>query len=166
MSDKYYVEYTIQRLGEQQRHLVSVVGIGNNGWVNRLYTVTGQYFEEDSAKYKQDINKVYSYTSIWRNYWTTWCAIRLYQPSSLALINSLVSWTAVCERLSESLFVCPCADHLLFQNTVVHRSKTRGTDCRPWSLWLTSIVVKPGIFVPHASCHREAHWVGRTEVVV
>ncbi|XP_024372678.1 psbP domain-containing protein 3, chloroplastic [Physcomitrium patens] len=59
-ADKYYVEYTIQRLGEQQRHLVSVVGIGNNGWVNRLYTVTGQYFEEDSAKYKQDINKIIS----------------------------------------------------------------------------------------------------------
>ena len=42
ISGKYYVEYTLQRIGEKQRHLVSVVGIGNNGWINRLYTVTGQ----------------------------------------------------------------------------------------------------------------------------
>ena len=42
ITGKYYVEYTLQRIGEKQRHLVSVVGIGNNGWINRLYTVTGQ----------------------------------------------------------------------------------------------------------------------------
>jgi guanyl-specific ribonuclease Sa len=38
----YYVEYTIERPGERKRHLLSVVGIGSNGWVNRLYTVSGQ----------------------------------------------------------------------------------------------------------------------------
>jgi hypothetical protein len=38
----YYVEYTIERPGERKRHLLSVVGIGFNGWVNRLYTVSGQ----------------------------------------------------------------------------------------------------------------------------
>lgn len=52
MLDKYYVEYIIQRFGEQQWYLVLVVGIGNNGWVNRLYIVMGQYFEEDLVKYK------------------------------------------------------------------------------------------------------------------
>lgn len=57
---KYYVEYTLQRPGEKQRHLVSVIGIASNGWVNRLYTVTGQYFEEDAAKYKSSVDKVIS----------------------------------------------------------------------------------------------------------
>lgn len=38
----YYVEYTIQKPGEAMRHLLSVVGIASNGWINRLYTVTGQ----------------------------------------------------------------------------------------------------------------------------
>jgi len=58
--DKYYVEYTLQRPGEKQRHLVSVVGISSNGWVNRLYTVTGQYFEDDADKYKANVEKVIS----------------------------------------------------------------------------------------------------------
>lgn len=52
------MEYTLQRPGEKQRHLVSVVGIASNGWVNRLYTVTGQYFEEDAVKYKSSVDKV------------------------------------------------------------------------------------------------------------
>lgn len=38
----YYVEYTVQKPGEAKRHLLSVVGIANNGWINRLYTVTAQ----------------------------------------------------------------------------------------------------------------------------
>jgi len=57
---KYYVEYTLQRIGEKQRHLVSVVGIGNNGWINRLYTVTGQYYEDEADKYKSNVEKVIS----------------------------------------------------------------------------------------------------------
>lgn len=61
LSGKYYVEYTLQRPGEKQRHLVSVVGIASNGWVNRLYTVTGQYFEEDAAKYKSNVEKVHDH---------------------------------------------------------------------------------------------------------
>ena len=52
------MEYTLQKPGEKQRHLISVVGIASNGWVNRLYTVTGQYFEEDAAKYKSSVDKV------------------------------------------------------------------------------------------------------------
>lgn len=38
----YYIEYTLQNPGESRRHLFSVLGIGNNGWYNRLYTLTGQ----------------------------------------------------------------------------------------------------------------------------
>lgn len=38
----YYLEYTLKNPGESERHLVSVLGIANNGWYNRLYTLTGQ----------------------------------------------------------------------------------------------------------------------------
>lgn len=54
----YYVEYTIQQPGERKRHLVSVVGMRFNGWYNRLYTVTGQYWEDDKAKYGPLLEKV------------------------------------------------------------------------------------------------------------
>lgn len=54
----YYIEYTVQQPGEKKRHLVSVVGMRFNGWYNRLYTVTGQYWEEDKAKYGPLLNKV------------------------------------------------------------------------------------------------------------
>ncbi|KAH9560989.1 hypothetical protein CY35_06G138400 [Sphagnum magellanicum] len=56
----YYVEYTIERPGERKRHLLSVVGIGFNGWVNRLYTVSGQFWEEDADKYKPSLEKIIS----------------------------------------------------------------------------------------------------------
>ncbi|CAK9854871.1 unnamed protein product [Sphagnum jensenii] len=56
----YYVEYTIERPGERKRHLLSVVGIGSNGWVNRLYTVSGQFWEEDADKYKPSLEKIIS----------------------------------------------------------------------------------------------------------
>lgn len=41
-SGLYYIEYTLQNPGESRRHLFSVLGIANNGWYNRLYTLTGQ----------------------------------------------------------------------------------------------------------------------------
>lgn len=41
-SGLYYIEYTLQNPGESLRHLFSVLGIANNGWYNRLYTLTGQ----------------------------------------------------------------------------------------------------------------------------
>ncbi|XP_047325169.1 psbP domain-containing protein 3, chloroplastic [Impatiens glandulifera] len=53
----YYIEYTLQNPGESRRHLISVLGVANNGWYNRLYTVTGQYLEEDSEKYGSKIEQ-------------------------------------------------------------------------------------------------------------
>lgn len=38
----YYIEYTLRNPGESERHLFSVLGVANNGWYNRLYTLTGQ----------------------------------------------------------------------------------------------------------------------------
>ncbi|MCO5574924.1 hypothetical protein L7F22_028719 [Adiantum nelumboides] len=52
------LEYTVQRPGEKKKHLLSVVGMRFNGWYNRLYTVTGQYWEDDQAKYGSLLNKV------------------------------------------------------------------------------------------------------------
>ncbi|CAK9163756.1 unnamed protein product [Ilex paraguariensis] len=54
----YYVEYTLQNPGESRRFLFSVLGIANNGWYNRLYTVTGQFVEEEAEKYGSKIEKV------------------------------------------------------------------------------------------------------------
>ncbi|XP_072991684.1 psbP domain-containing protein 3, chloroplastic isoform X4 [Typha latifolia] len=56
----YYIEYTLQNLGERRRHLLSVIGMASNGWYNRLYTVTGQFMEDESDKYRSQIEKVVS----------------------------------------------------------------------------------------------------------
>ncbi|CAM6101926.1 unnamed protein product [Calypogeia fissa] len=56
----YYIEYTIQKPGEAKRHLLSVVGMASNGWINRLYTVTGQYWEDDGDKYRASLEKAIS----------------------------------------------------------------------------------------------------------
>ncbi|XP_071710242.1 psbP domain-containing protein 3, chloroplastic [Rutidosis leptorrhynchoides] len=53
----YYIEYTLKNPGEIERHLVSVLGIANNGWYNRLYTLTGQYMDDESEKYRSKIEK-------------------------------------------------------------------------------------------------------------
>lgn len=55
----YYIEYTLQNPGEKRRHIVSAVGMAFNGWYNRLYTVTGQYIDDDDepGKYKPQIEK-------------------------------------------------------------------------------------------------------------
>ncbi|XP_059286275.1 psbP domain-containing protein 3, chloroplastic [Lycium ferocissimum] len=47
----YYIEYTLQNPGESLRHLFSVLGIANNGVYNRLYTLTGQFIDEEAEKY-------------------------------------------------------------------------------------------------------------------
>ncbi|XP_027148303.1 psbP domain-containing protein 3, chloroplastic isoform X1 [Coffea eugenioides] len=54
----YYIEYTLQNPGESRRHLFSVLGIANNGWYNRLYTLTGQFVEEEAEKYGSTIEKI------------------------------------------------------------------------------------------------------------
>ncbi|XP_039023219.1 psbP domain-containing protein 3, chloroplastic-like [Hibiscus syriacus] len=56
----YYIEYTLQNPGESRRHLFSAIGMASNGWYNRLYTVTGQYVEEEAEKYGSRIEKAVS----------------------------------------------------------------------------------------------------------
>ncbi|XP_031487184.1 psbP domain-containing protein 3, chloroplastic [Nymphaea colorata] len=53
----YYIEYSLQNPGESLKHIYTALGISSNGWYNRLYTVTGQFFEEDSEKYGSTIQK-------------------------------------------------------------------------------------------------------------
>ncbi|KAH9694047.1 PsbP domain-containing protein 3 [Citrus sinensis] len=53
----YYIEYTLQNPGESRKHLFSAIGMASNGWYNRLYTVTGQFVEEESEKYGSNIEK-------------------------------------------------------------------------------------------------------------
>ncbi|KAI8549241.1 hypothetical protein RHMOL_Rhmol06G0010900 [Rhododendron molle] len=53
----YYIDYTLQNPGETRRHLFTVLGMATTGWYNRLYTVTGQYVDEDSEKYGSKIEK-------------------------------------------------------------------------------------------------------------
>ncbi|KAF5839173.1 hypothetical protein DUNSADRAFT_1400 [Dunaliella salina] len=43
----YFVEYTVQMLPQEPRHLFSAVALGNNGRYNRLYTCTAQCDESD-----------------------------------------------------------------------------------------------------------------------
>ncbi|XP_010686613.2 psbP domain-containing protein 3, chloroplastic isoform X2 [Beta vulgaris subsp. vulgaris] len=53
----YYIEYTLQKPGESRRHIYSAIGMANNGWYNRLYTVTGQFVEDESNKFESEIQK-------------------------------------------------------------------------------------------------------------
>ncbi|XP_057516975.1 psbP domain-containing protein 3, chloroplastic [Amaranthus tricolor] len=53
----YYIEYTLQQPGESLRHIYSAIGMANNGWYNRLYTVTGQFVEDESDKFEFKIEK-------------------------------------------------------------------------------------------------------------
>nr|AKM76624.1 photosystem II reaction center PsbP family protein [Monsonia marlothii] len=56
----YYIQYTLQNPGEGRRYLYSTLGMASNGWVNRLFTVTGQFLEEDTDKYSSEIEKIVS----------------------------------------------------------------------------------------------------------
>ncbi|XP_041017806.1 psbP domain-containing protein 3, chloroplastic [Juglans microcarpa x Juglans regia] len=53
----YYIEYSLQNPGESRRHLFTAIGMASNGWYNRLYTVTGQFLEEETEKYSSTIEK-------------------------------------------------------------------------------------------------------------
>ncbi|XP_022895181.1 psbP domain-containing protein 3, chloroplastic [Olea europaea var. sylvestris] len=53
----YYIEYTLQNPGESCRHLFSVLGMANNGFYNRLYTLTGQFVDEEAEKFGAKIEK-------------------------------------------------------------------------------------------------------------
>nr|AKM76628.1 photosystem II reaction center PsbP family protein [Pelargonium cotyledonis] len=54
----YYIQYTLQNPGEARRYLYSALGMASNGWVNRLFTVTGQFMEDKKDKYSSEIEKV------------------------------------------------------------------------------------------------------------
>ncbi|KAK7283480.1 hypothetical protein RIF29_13029 [Crotalaria pallida] len=54
----YYIEYSLQNPGESRKHLYSAIGMASNGWYNRLYTVTGQFVEEETDKYASKIKEV------------------------------------------------------------------------------------------------------------
>ncbi|XP_065881560.1 psbP domain-containing protein 3, chloroplastic [Euphorbia lathyris] len=56
----YYIEYTLQNPGESRKHLFSALGMASNGWYNRLYTVTGQFPDEESEKFGSMIRKAVS----------------------------------------------------------------------------------------------------------
>ncbi|KAL3621560.1 PsbP domain-containing protein 3, chloroplastic [Castilleja foliolosa] len=53
----YYIEYTLKNPGESRRHLLSVLGVANNGIYNRLYTLTGQFVDEEEEKFGPKIQK-------------------------------------------------------------------------------------------------------------
>uniref|UniRef100_A0A7S0WYF0 PsbP C-terminal domain-containing protein n=1 Tax=Chlamydomonas leiostraca TaxID=1034604 RepID=A0A7S0WYF0_9CHLO len=55
---QYFVEYTVQKLPEAQRHLLSTVALGSNGRYNRLYTVTAQCPEELLPQYRPQLEAV------------------------------------------------------------------------------------------------------------
>nr|AKM76612.1 photosystem II reaction center PsbP family protein [California macrophylla] len=56
----YYIEYTLQNPGESKKYLYSALGMTSNGWVNRLFAVTGQFLEEEKDQYSSEIRKVVS----------------------------------------------------------------------------------------------------------
>lgn len=53
----YYIEYTLQKPGESRKHLFTAIGMAFNGWYNRLYTVTGQFDDEEEERYGPKIQK-------------------------------------------------------------------------------------------------------------
>ncbi|XP_074279181.1 psbP domain-containing protein 3, chloroplastic [Silene latifolia] len=53
----YYLEYTLQKPGENRRHIYSAIGMASSKWYNRLYTVTGQFVEDVSNEYSSNIQK-------------------------------------------------------------------------------------------------------------
>ncbi|XP_028762845.1 psbP domain-containing protein 3, chloroplastic [Neltuma alba] len=53
----YYINYSLQNPGEARRYLYSAIGMASNGWYNRLYTVTGQFMEDNANKYGSQIQK-------------------------------------------------------------------------------------------------------------
>ncbi|XP_010471801.1 PREDICTED: psbP domain-containing protein 3, chloroplastic [Camelina sativa] len=53
----YYIEYTLQNPGEARKYLYAAIGMATNGWYNRLYTVTGQFTDEEYAEQSSKIQK-------------------------------------------------------------------------------------------------------------
>ncbi|CAI5461586.1 unnamed protein product [Closterium sp. Yama58-4] len=56
-NDNYLVEYTLQKPSEPCIHLLSAVATGQNVWYNNLFTLTGQYPEDEAATFKPTVDK-------------------------------------------------------------------------------------------------------------
>ncbi|EPS73549.1 hypothetical protein M569_01209, partial [Genlisea aurea] len=58
----YYIEYTLKNPGESRRNLLTVMGISKStdGFYNRLYTLTGQFVEEEEQEFAEKIRKAVS----------------------------------------------------------------------------------------------------------
>lgn len=58
VNDMYFVEYTVKKQAEEQKHLLTTLALGFNGVYNRLYTVTAQCPEPELDKYRPIMEKV------------------------------------------------------------------------------------------------------------
>ena len=57
--DKYYLEYTVERPAEDfYQHLVSAVGVGYNGRVSRLLTITAVCPEDQYGTLKETLKQI------------------------------------------------------------------------------------------------------------
>jgi len=52
-NNMYFIEYTVTKPAQEQKHLMSAVALGFNGRYNRLYTVTGQCKESQLPQYQK-----------------------------------------------------------------------------------------------------------------
>lgn len=57
-NNMYFIEYTVKKPSQEQKHLLSAVALGFNGRYNRLYTVTGQCKESELSEYKGTLQSV------------------------------------------------------------------------------------------------------------
>ncbi|DBA88947.1 TPA: hypothetical protein ACH3X2_000177 [Trebouxia sp. C0005] len=57
-NNMYFIEYTVKKPSQEQKHLLSAVALGFNGRYNRLYTVTGQCKESELSQYKGTLQTV------------------------------------------------------------------------------------------------------------
>lgn len=58
LGTKYFVEYTVTKPSQAQRHLLSLVALGNNGTHNKLYTATAQCREEQLTTWRPVLQTV------------------------------------------------------------------------------------------------------------
>lgn len=54
----YFIEYTVKKPSQDEKHLLSAIALGFNGRYNRLYTVTGQCRESQLEQFKPTLQSV------------------------------------------------------------------------------------------------------------
>ncbi|KAL3146573.1 hypothetical protein ABBQ32_000813 [Trebouxia sp. C0010 RCD-2024] len=57
-NNMYFIEYTVKKPSQEEKHLLSAIALGFNGRYNRLYTVTGQCRESELKDYKSTLQSV------------------------------------------------------------------------------------------------------------